>query len=463
MLMSRIGSQASVVSINTGSGVFTGNVILSASWTSNANYAGPFSVPFIAGNSTYIRVSGNTGTPTLDGVLLKTDANITSFNSGKLYSYNNSGATGNVGLYNTLTSDSTGNTWAILGANTINAGGIAKLSSNLSVISLTQFVTTSAPVYRISSPSGRSQINIDADNNVYLTGDGGSSSNKVYYTVKLNSAGAVQYYYHIDTGTVTGDLDLEYNSFLTSTNLYIIGRSNDSPRSALLMKFDLNGNLDWASKLSGSGITQYSGICVLNDEIYVTGLTNISGTNTGIVVKYNSVGNPVWQKSYGSIGQIYAIKTFANQLYVIGHTLTSGKFYINLMKLDTTGNVLWSNLLNCTTQTNGITPSLTDAKNAFIIDNNKIKFIFITQNTVKFFMFILPLDGSIPGSGTYTNVGQTFTYATQSMTTSNTSLTSASRSVTMTSPTYTATNIISRITGTVSVPASTYTLGKTYI
>ena len=267
----------------------------------------------------------------------------------------------------------------------------------------------------------------------------------------------------LDTGAIAFDKDSEFNSYLTSTNLYIIGSANDSPEPGLLMKFDLIGNLVWSRKLTGSAITRYSGVTVLNDNIYVTGLTQISGTNYGIIVKYDSNGNVVWQKSFGSTGNIYSIRAFANELYAIGFT-ASTRNVVNLIKLNTDGTVLWNNVLDCTTQASGIVPGLSDAKNAFAIENNRIKFVVTnTATPLKWFMFVLPIDGSIPGTGTYVNAGQTFTYATQSMSTSNTSLTSADRSVTITSPTYTATNIISRITGTVTVPASTYTFNKTYI
>jgi hypothetical protein len=468
MLRARLGSQSSVISINTGSNFFTGNVILNTSWASNGNTAGPISVPFYNGNTAYLQVYGNGAIPAYTGLLLKTDANITNFNAGNLYTYSYSNSSGNAGIHNNITFDSTGNAYSFFGQSTV-ASGIAKLDSSLNLISLTQLATTSIPTYTVSNPNSKSQINTDSSDNVYITGEIGSSTNRVMYNIKIDNSGNIQYFNNIDTGSGAGDLDFEMNTFLTSTHLYIIAQTNDSPTPGTLLKFDTSGNFVWGRKLyvsSGTGLTRYNSLTVFNNEIYIVGSSKIDGVNnTGIIVKYDIGGNLLWQKIYGSVMDSFQmIKIYSNEIYVLGNYYSSSKFYITVMKIDIDGNIIYSRLLNASTLTSGISLSLSDVKNGFIINNNKLNFIGInTTSPIKYFLFVLPTDGSIPGSGTYLNSGVTFTYTNVTLTASTSNLTSASRSVTVTSPTYTSTNIISRITGTISIPASTYTFNKTYI
>lgn len=467
MLKSRLGSQSSVISINSRSNFFTGNVILNTSFAANSVQAGPQVIPYINGNIIYMALNATTSSPTF----MNTDANLTNFTSGKLYSYSYSGNSGNLGLYGTATFDSTGNVWTLLGVGT-TAAGVAKLDANMNVLSHTQYYCSTSPAYFVSSPPTASQINIDSNNNVYLTGQNtiATNINRLFYLLKLDSAGSVQYWYNIDTGNPgSNDPDLIRDAILSGNYLYILVTPNDTPQPGLLMKFDLSGNLIYSKKLSATGTDKvgFFSLYVYNDEVYVCGIQQISNVNQAIVVKYDVNGNVSWQKVFSTSGTplngYNYILVYLNEIYLIGSTLISNKFYIIVTKLDTSGNILFSRQLNATTQTFGITASLQNPRNGLKIINDKINFTVRTQTGGKSFLFVLPTDGSIPGSGTYTCGGETFTYTNITVTSSDISLTSASRSVTITSPSYTVTNIISRLTGTVTVPSSTYTFNKTYI
>ena len=56
MLKSRLGSQSSVISINSRSNFFTGNVILNTSFAANSVQAGPQFIPYINGNIIYFLI-----------------------------------------------------------------------------------------------------------------------------------------------------------------------------------------------------------------------------------------------------------------------------------------------------------------------------------------------------------------------------------------------------------------------
>ena len=139
-----------------------------------------------------------------------------------------------------------------------------------------------------------------------------------------------------------------------------------------LTKNDSNGNILWASVGGGPLLDQGNDVATdANGNSYVVGAIQTNGPNptaqfgnftlTGhgdydwLVVKYDTLGNVVWAKNYGSTlgdiaqgvaldpaGNLYVTGFFSSTMTVEGVTATSkGLFDVFLAKFDPNGVLLW--------------------------------------------------------------------------------------------------------------------------
>jgi hypothetical protein len=138
---------------------------------------------------------------------------------------------------------------------------------------------------------------IDSNNNVYVTGQFASTELRIYSANSLTSVLLP----NIQTTT-------------PNTDVYVV-------------KFNENGNVLWATRISGTGTDVAGGITIDNDDnIYVCGnynnpginiystssttpifiLSNINpvGTNNTFIVKYNSDGMPQFARYITSTGTV---------------------------------------------------------------------------------------------------------------------------------------------------------------
>lgn len=154
-----------------------------------------------------------------------------------------------------------------------------------------------------------------------------------------------------------------------------IGSSNTTPyRNSFLLKYDINGILQWARDVSG-GYNEIESLSIdQNSNSYVVGhyrspnisfksfnLLNNSTTGTSdlFITKYDTNGNVVWAKTGGGSnddkakslvsdanGNIYVTGTFTSPTIVFGPiTLTNSSLNhtdIFLVKYNTVGNLLWA-------------------------------------------------------------------------------------------------------------------------
>ncbi len=139
--------------------------------------------------------------------------------------------------------------------------------------------------------------------------------------------------------------------------------------NVFLVKYDLNGNVQWAK--SGQGTSADWGYSVTNDvngNIYITGafqsptitfgtytLTSAGGADI-YLVKYDSNGNVIWAKSEGAEGTevSYSVKTDQlSNVYISGYstssvltigtsTFSNSPGFLLLVKYDSNGNVIWA-------------------------------------------------------------------------------------------------------------------------
>ncbi|HXD15998.1 MAG TPA: hypothetical protein VN654_03210 [Vicinamibacterales bacterium] len=130
---------------------------------------------------------------------------------------------------------------------------------------------------------------------------------------------------------------------------------NSSPK-IFLVKFDATGSVAWQRIWNGNTVRGLGGPAVAlhagtlpgnasDDSIYVTGLTS-SGGNDAVLLKFDALGNLVWQRTWGGVDLDVAngVATAADgPVYIVGHTNSFGASGSGLfvVKFDPAGAMIW--------------------------------------------------------------------------------------------------------------------------
>lgn len=225
--------------------------------------------------------------------------------------------------------------------------------------------------------------NVDQAYSIVNTSDGGSviagRSNSTdgdvsdlnggfdYWVVKLNASGNIIWQKTFGgTGT-----DAANSIIQTSDGGYAVAGSSNSGNGDItapqggndywIIKLDANGNIVWQKSYGGNGSDEAQSIIQTSDGGYlVVGNSdsqsgNITNPNGGVdywIIKLDTNGNLVWQKSYGGTGADYAYSTVQSadgNYLVAGYTnsqdgdvsLPKGSDDYWVIKIDTLGNLLW--------------------------------------------------------------------------------------------------------------------------
>ena len=156
-------------------------------------------------------------------------------------------------------------------------------------------------------------------------------------------------------------------SYLTG---YVLGGSGGSSGNDIVTaKYDPNGTLVWQKTLygplGGSGVAydQDYGDGLLVDSsgnIYVAGRSgNTSATTSGVLIKYDTNGNVLWQKRCGGTYTSSTAGSFnagfrgicfdpSGNICAVG---TSPDDHLMIVKYDTNGNALWTRQIGSTSST----------------------------------------------------------------------------------------------------------------
>jgi hypothetical protein len=189
------------------------------------------------------------------------------------------------------------------------------------------------------------------DGGYALAGYTSSSGGYYYfYLVKTNSAGNQQWY-----KTYGGPSDNEARSLIqTSDGGYALAGWTDSFGGGgykfYLVKTDSTGNMLWNRTYGGPGTNQaYSVIQTTDGGYALAGYTDSSGAggNDFYLVKTDAAGNMMWNMTYGGIGDDEAyslIQTSDGGYALAGYTssLSVGVTSFWLVKTNSTGAVQWS-------------------------------------------------------------------------------------------------------------------------
>ena len=144
-------------------------------------------------------------------------------------------------------------------------------------------------------------IELDSLNNIYVVGVCGVAKWETKISlIKFNSTGGEEW------SRVWGGRYGRGVTIDSSDNIYVVGYS---PVDMCLIKYDYNGQELWNRTWGGSG-SEYGAAVILDslNDVYIAGSTESYG-NGGYdmaLIKYNSSGIFLWNRTYGSSGDDYA-------------------------------------------------------------------------------------------------------------------------------------------------------------
>jgi hypothetical protein len=184
-------------------------------------------------------------------------------------------------------------------------------------------------------------ITVANDGSVYATGwtNGNlAATNQGLYDNWLakfdNTTGAVQWTRQYGTSDYEWSwsvaTDSQNNVYTTGWTLGSLGGANAGSYDAYLTKYDSQGNLVWIKQFGSSEDDEARNLYIdKNDNIFITGFTrgNLSGVNAGsfdaFVTKFDTNGNQGWITQFGTPDQEEAASVAADDfgnLYVAGGT-----------------------------------------------------------------------------------------------------------------------------------------------
>jgi uncharacterized delta-60 repeat protein len=200
-------------------------------------------------------------------------------------------------------------------------------------------------------------IKTDAAGNVYVAGTSESGSCDIV-TIKYDAAGKVIWDARYD-GPTHGNDEPKGLAIDSAGNVYVAGNgySSSSGDDIILIKYDSAGQFQWSkSYTSPSDYPEDAQDIGLDTSgnVYVTGSTNVSGTNKYITLKYSPAGARLWaaKYGYGYGGGAYSLDIDGSgNVYVTGdvHTPKSSNDIVTL-KYNPKGKIVWNAVYSSATE-----------------------------------------------------------------------------------------------------------------
>lgn len=196
---------------------------------------------------------------------------------------------------------------------------------------------------------------IDDSSNIYVCGSGsGSGSSTDFVVIKYNRLGVQQWLAYYDSGRY----DYPRMMYMDrNRNFYITGESanNIGNNDFVTVKFDSTGTLKWSNRYVSPYNNSTGPTCVtadLNGNCFASGV--VADNNKGgnyFTIKYSSVGDTIWTKSYTSISANSLDHPFKIAADNLGNVIVMGRSRFMetdsycTIKYNSSGNQLWINNL----------------------------------------------------------------------------------------------------------------------
>ena len=197
----------------------------------------------------------------------------------------------------------------------------------------------------------------ETDDGGYILGGFTQHFNFGYaFLIKTDSSGNILWLKKIQPGIAPyGIVDTDCYSLLkTSDGGYMIAGkiyhlyTPSWNGDGYLMKIGSNGNRDWTKTFGGSEQDYFRAMKQTQDGGYIlAGVTFSTGAGyaDGWLVKTDSLGNALWEKTYGTSASdyLFCMHQTNDQGYILaGFTQSSGSGDIWLIKTDSMGNPVWT-------------------------------------------------------------------------------------------------------------------------
>jgi len=171
-------------------------------------------------------------------------------------------------------------------------------------------------------------MTMDSSDNIFITGFIFSYGAGVgdAFLLKYNSSGDLQW--DNTWGGVGFSLELD-----SSNNIFVVGMTSSfdaGNQDISILKFNSLGQLQWNKTWGGTGIDTGWGLALDSSEnIYITGGSNSSsaGDSDIVLVKYNSIGQPQWNTTWGGADDDWArslVIDSSDNIFIVGSTDSFG-------------------------------------------------------------------------------------------------------------------------------------------
>jgi hypothetical protein len=207
-------------------------------------------------------------------------------------------------------------------------------------------------------------------------------------------------------------VDSSGNAYITGyTEGTLAGNTSAGSYDAFIAKYDLSGNQIWVKQFGTSLFDVSSGVAVdSSSNAYITGYTlgtfagnTSAGGNDVFVAKYDSSGNQIWVKQFGTtssdFGNGIAVDSSGNT-YITGGTsdtfsgnTNAGNYDVFVAKYDSSGNQVWVKQFGTSSSDFGSGIAVDSSGNAYIAGQTNGTFAGNT-NAGSADMFIAKYDSS---------------------------------------------------------------------
>lgn len=233
-------------------------------------------------------------------------------------------------------------------------------------------------------------IAVDGAGNVYVAGFKDNATNTDFLVIKYNSSGDTVWTRTYNSGDSASAINVAADH---AGNVYATGTTKSGTWDYVTIKYDRDGNEEWASPAIYNSLSQDGAWGVAPDasgNVYVGGMAH----GKFVTIKYNSDGTEMWNKMYGTAsdagshgiavdeaGYIYSSGWFSNltnsdfvtikytpsgdtvwtrvfdsgkddasydvaarggYVYAAGPSIGSADYDSRLMKYDSDGNLVWN-------------------------------------------------------------------------------------------------------------------------